>query len=503
MSAQLVATVIEKALVLAGAGSITQVPGLFVLWGQSNQVGQGNYNITESGYSLVTPISACTVDEALGANLVINWSYFGPTALAPYAAAGGANMGPELTFGRYLLDYHAPWTQLYLSKTAVNGSSLALHWLPTSTFTGGGTKNLFGQACDRVDAAIAASGSRVIGLYWEQGWTDAGNSTDAGNYQTNLGALFTAFRAKYGPVPVVLGKLSPNTAAAFKNTVRAAQVAYVASDSNSRLLPMDPLPLGNGDPHYSGQELCTMGQMAALNLTQMRAPSWVPDLQSGPAPWVQGYDVGVATTGTTLTPRWAVEHKAGDIGIMVVDTFSTDVAATLTDAQGFAEVTSSPGRSVFSTLFVRCHVYWCRATSSAMAAPTVTTNNGQGAARIFVIRGANPVGNPIDVTSVGANNANNTSVSIPGATTSVDNCLICTFFTTDGGGAPKITSSNWANASLAGFGFVQGSDYQPSSAHDLIHMAAGVKAAAGAYGTTTATLSSAAVIASMTIAVKP
>src|SRR5207253_3780007 len=105
----------------------------------------------------------------------------------------------------------------------------------------------------------------------------------------------------------------------------------------------------------------------------------------------------LATLGqTTITPRCPAEHKSGDIGIMICETYHSDADATLTNAQGFTEFSVSPVKSLAFGSYNRLHAYWCRATSSNMTSPTITTNNDGGSARIFTFRNCISAGDPTD-----------------------------------------------------------------------------------------------------------
>jgi hypothetical protein len=199
---------------------------------------------------------------------------------------------------------------------------------------------------------------------------------------------------------------------------------------------------------------------------------------------------------------------AGDIMILAVNnTYSATTDATLSDAQGFAAI---PGAAVNSGLFsgsIRSHItlFWKRATG-ADSPPTVADNGEFNVARIYAYRGCVAAGDPWDVAGVGADGDNDgdaTMTMSAGATTAGANRLACVFVAGFTGGTASL--AGWTNADLANI--VERDDTNYLVVGDRVHLAhmTGEKAAAGAYGATTATWSGAAyyVGAAATIALKP
>src|SRR5262249_15979750 len=95
-------------------------------------------------------------------------------------------------------------------------------------------------------------------------------------------------------------------------------------------------------------------------------------MQSLP-PMVNFQAAGTAAGNTGMvSPAWPV-HQTNDVALMFCEPANQNI--TLNTANGFAAVTGTgipPGTGTAAgTTSTRLHVFWARATSSAMAAPTV------------------------------------------------------------------------------------------------------------------------------------
>lgn len=131
----------------------------------------------------------------------------------------------------------------------------------------------------------------------------------------------------------------------------------------------------------------------------------------------------VASSIQSVTPSWPAGVQIGDIGIMVLAALGqTDYP--LTDPQGFVQAGSSPQHQISDDLNARLTVWWCRATSTTPAAPTIgDIVDDAKVGRIFTIRGCPAAGNPFDTTA-GDAALTTTAVSVPGGTTTTAACLI-------------------------------------------------------------------------------
>lgn len=212
-------------------------------------------------------------------------------------------------------------------------------------------------------------------------------------------------------------------------------------------------------------------------------------------PWAVGTPVGGAAD---VSPAWP-GHVAGDMGLLFVESTGGQSAALSTPA-GFAELPNSPSATGATTSGTRLTVYWCRATSSAMPAPTVSDPGNHAYAVIVVLPGVVDTGDPWDVTAAAQKASASTSASAPSVTTNVANAIIVNAIARDNDSAAA-AFSNWANANLADLAEIFDAGTTLGNGGGL-GIAIGTKATAGATGATTATVTS-SINASMTIALKP
>jgi len=213
---------------------------------------------------------------------------------------------------------------------------------------------------------------------------------------------------------------------------------------------------------------------------------------------------GTAVNGTTaITVVWPT-HQANDIGLLIIET--ANQAVTLgTNAADWTQVTNSPQGTgtAGGTAATRLTVFWSRATSSAMGSVGVNVASGDHqSAQIITFRGVITSGNPWDSTPAGDVAATAaTAVSIPGATTTVANTLVVAIVAnaTD---TTTAQTSGWTNADLSSL--IEQADGNTSTGNGGgFGVATGVKAAAGAYSATTATLATSSVQGRMSIALRP
>lgn len=210
-----------------------------------------------------------------------------------------------------------------------------------------------------------------------------------------------------------------------------------------------------------------------------------------------GKGLPVEGTGNVIPPL-PEDIRINDILLLFVESANEAVS---TPSGGWAAVADSPqgtgtGGGATST---RLSVFWKR-LAGGETAPTVTDPGDHVVAQILAFRGCISTGDPWDVTS-GDTGASSTSVSIPGDTTTVANCLIVLAVAnaTDNG-TPQ--TSGFTNTDLANL--AERTDFNSTAGNGGgFAVATGEKAAAGAYGATTATLANASVQGRMSIALKP
>jgi hypothetical protein len=223
-------------------------------------------------------------------------------------------------------------------------------------------------------------------------------------------------------------------------------------------------------------------------------------LTAQPACIFQAVGTGVGGAAN-ISPAWPT-HQANDIGLLFIESAGGE-AANLGTPAGFAAVTNSPQSTGAGTAGTRITVYWARATSSAMGAPTVTDPGNHAYGVILTFRGCYQGGDPWDVTAGGVKATASTSASAPAVTTTVANTLVINAISRDddAAGAEFGTSVTWANANLGSL--TEQSDAGTTSGNGGgIGIATGTKATAGDTTATTVGVTS-SINAQMTIALKP
>lgn len=193
-----------------------------------------------------------------------------------------------------------------------------------------------------------------------------------------------------------------------------------------------------------------------------------------------------AVGANSIQPQWPA-HDTGDVALLIVESSLHDQAVNLAVPAGFAPVPNSP--QVTGNPGGRLSVFWARATSAAMGAPTLNgpTDHIQG--QIITFRGCPVSGDPWNVVLGGIDMVSDASLSIPGGVTSIDNCLLV-FIVANIADADTPRWSGWANPDLANLtervdlGTLVGNG-------GGLAVVTGEKAAAGAFGPTTATAAAA------------
>jgi hypothetical protein len=205
------------------------------------------------------------------------------------------------------------------------------------------------------------------------------------------------------------------------------------------------------------------------------------------------------TSAGNISPAWPT-HQTDDIALLICES-DAEGTISLSSAQGFAAVTNSPQSTGSGTTGTRLTVFWARATSSSMAAPTVTGHTDHIIGQIITFRGCVGSGNPWDVTAGDVASTASTTANVPGATTTVDFDLVVAI-TTNGTDTTTAQGSAEANTDLGSV--AERSDQNTTDGHGGgFTVTSGTKAAAGAYTTTSVTLATSSTQARMSIALKP
>lgn len=205
------------------------------------------------------------------------------------------------------------------------------------------------------------------------------------------------------------------------------------------------------------------------------------------------------SAATAITPGMPASVLANDILLLFIET--ADQAITVSGGtETWTEVTGSP---VSVAGLTRLTVFWARASQDAPTSPTTSDSGDHQTGRIMAVRGCVTSGNPWDVTSTGTEAVSDTSGSITGLTTTVQDCLVVAAMAVDAPTANGTTNfSAWANTDLANVTErIDNTSNQGNGGG--IGAATGDRAVPGTVGATTVTLANAAQKAFMTIALKP
>jgi hypothetical protein len=207
---------------------------------------------------------------------------------------------------------------------------------------------------------------------------------------------------------------------------------------------------------------------------------------------------GTMAEGTgAIVPGLPAGIRVNDILLLFVETANEAVSTP----SGWSTVADSPQGTgtAASTTATRLTVFWRRVVGGETA-PTIADPGDHAIGQILAFRNCINTGNPWDVTS-GDTAASSTSVSIPGDTTTVVNCLVVLAVANQTDSATAQTSG-YTNASLANL--TERTDVNTTQGNGGgFAVITGEKAAIGAYGATSATLANASVQGRISIALKP
>jgi len=215
---------------------------------------------------------------------------------------------------------------------------------------------------------------------------------------------------------------------------------------------------------------------------------------------------GVFTQGnSTITPPYPVAPNApvaNDIAILVCE--SENEPISLTTAQGFVELGAQANKAAGTAVIdpaSRLAVYWKRCVGGDTA-PVVADSGNHTTGRIYLFSGVKTSGNPWNVYAEGNDGgANDLSGVIPGATTTVADCLIFIICTSSYNATSTTEFAGWANTDLANI-LERGNNVNSQGLGGGHGSATGEKANAGAYGATTVTLAHTSYKGAMSIALE-
>src|SRR5256886_7434461 len=222
--------------------------------------------------------------------------------------------------------------------------------------------------------------------------------------------------------------------------------------------------------------------------------------EEGVGPAYQAAGTIQFNTSTTLSVPWPA-HAINDIGLLIIET--QNQAVTLgTNAANWTPVTNSPQGTGTTSTGTKLTAFWSRATSTSMGNVGLNDAGDHQIAQIITFRGVVATGNPWDVTAGDVAASTTTAVSIPGATTTVQDTLVVAIVANgiDTNSTSQIGS--WSNSDLSSVS--ERSDNVVNAGNGGgFGVATGSRAALGAYGATTATLTTTSLQGRMSIALRP
>jgi hypothetical protein len=263
----------KKALFLVAIGLLSAVAAadgatkVFLLGGQSNMAGVGNYpGGTISGITYppdLLPSSSPYYPEQTN---VKYWNNGWTNLRIGFGYDTSKNeFGPEVSFG-YTLKRLFPQDDIYLVKWGVSGSNLAVDWNPDVA----GGKYCYTNFKSRVNAALsnlrnAQLSPVVAGMIWMQGESDTSNADYAAAYKSNLINFIDQVRTDFGTseTPFVLGRILTVFGTPENNdVVRSAQMTVSDSVSHVSWFSTDNLQLVYPG-HYGSQGQGDLGVLFA------------------------------------------------------------------------------------------------------------------------------------------------------------------------------------------------------------------------------------------------
>jgi hypothetical protein len=243
---------------------------VYVFAGQSNMVGDAT---STAELHLVQPSAELPSPDVV---------FWGPTAdeprrwlplQAPTEVAqpdSHQGFGPEVGAAPLLAIRNA-YAKVAIVKLAQNGSNLHRHWNPERS------KGLYRQLIDRVHYATARlreetnRPTRLAGLFWMQGESDAPRLEWARSYGTLLSAFISAVRRDLDApgLPVVVGQIQDLRRTNPKlgrhsDLVRREQARVAREGRNVVLVPTDGLERSALEPiHFSTRGILGLGRRFA------------------------------------------------------------------------------------------------------------------------------------------------------------------------------------------------------------------------------------------------
>lgn len=498
---------------------------LVVIAGQSNAVGQGNITNIDSGLAGLSAVTTypnvqlahhCApgvADPPVFTDVPGTVATF--RDLQPYAAAGAAGMGIELSLGRYLVDTLAMDAPMHIAKYAISGIDIS-KYLEGSGYPTAGPQ-LFDLMCTYIDSCIANSGKALGVFVWVQGESDADTDAESTGYQAKLTSFIASLRVRYGTnFLFVISRLNENQIGGFSAAMTTTRVHNVqtgqdlvaaASPSNIICVNTDRAYVNASQKeHYLPDGYWRLGNLLGSGIANKIAPTRVDNQDTGPAPYIQwireasnGFDTATSGDFLLMPP---VDGNSGDIEVLIgmhASSTTQNAMPALTTAQGFV-AQGAGAQSIFSvSTIVGAQPFIRTANGSAPVAPLMTDLVVRKRGMIFSVRGSTGV----DVTAFTGDNLNNATHTLTGVTTTVANTrviFICCYFSGSTAAPTVFTAAGLSNV------VIHRTTYANNNGQNACKIAvlSGTKAVAGATGTATFTTGATATVGTgVCIAFKP
>lgn len=478
---------------------------LVALLGDSDQVGFGVANSADTGFLVNTPDNRIQYNDhyANSTNTPIPFleypAYHVLGPLAPYADPNSQSLGQSITFGQEAIKLTpAP----VVVQVALTGSTLATHWLPTGTYPGAGSLNLYNTVVADIHQFETQVGRKLDAVVVNLGTNDAVTSGDATAFQANMTAFAAALRVDFGAsLKIAWVKCNPNVPNTFISTVITAQQNVDTADAQMTLVDYDDLPL-SGSFHATTNGYLSMGQGSYFRVNDLLGIARVNVVTT---PAVVGYGPVVSGTGNLVAIPWRGERD-GDLEVLCVVTglatsaITTPAGWTLVQVSGDATAIGvHENMSVYTRPVTQALL---NANNNHMPSTSITIGTStRNAAKIFTVRGPNL--NPTaDTGPQGtASNAIGTGpVAITGVTTTTTNELVMCF---SGGYCGSDGTMVVTNGGLTSVTEIQDTVENINTDREIINLTVGTKATAGATGNFSATSNLNMILVAVVLAIKP
>jgi len=210
--------------------------------------------------------------------------------------------------------------------------------------------------------------------------------------------------------------------------------------------------------------------------------------------------VGAVDSVTPWVPGLPIGWAENDILLIVGENIGGEAQMAAT-GYAHAATDGSPVSPVVQGVNTQLNVLWKRATASE-SAPTVTGPSNHAVTRMIAIRGCPLTGNPWNIVSVASSAVSDVNAAWPGVTTTLADCLILEIIATGTDVASTAQLGALTNGTYTSI-TEQMDNWAATGTGGGIALVSGVKAIAGATGSSTATLVTAATKAYMTLAMAP